>query len=393
MRRLLSSAFAFVVAVHSLPAETAAQDNSILMLLPTEDRELEVGGESAGALSTSDYVSVDGYLLEAWQLQARAGQSLTVDLISDDFDPRLYVAGPGFARTLSDDDSGGGCNSRLTVTFLENGTFRVVAASLGGETGTYSIRASERPEPVAAYNCGDANPAVLTELDTEDRVLEMGSLEVGILGASADVIQDGRPGEAWRLVGSAGDRVSIVLESNDFDTYLYVTGPGLGEVLTDDDGGGDTNSKIDVTLPEDGSYTVVASAYSSGSFGAYNIRVEEPLDPSDIPIVQFIEVGETATGQLFFGDAPVFDGRRGQVWGFEATAGQTVTIDLESDDFDTYLYVTGPGMEEPTSDDDGGDDMNSRLVLTFPETGTYRIVPSSYGSSDSGTFTLSVAGR
>jgi serine protease Do len=81
------------------------------------------------------------------------------------------------------------------------------------------------------------------------------------------------------------------------------------------------------------------------------------------------------------------------VWGFEATAGQRVTIDLMSDDFDTYLYVTGPGLEEPLSDDDGGDDTDSSLVVTFPQTGTYRIVPSSFGSDGSGDFTLTVSGR
>ena len=44
------------------------------MLLPTNDRTLELGVESAGALSTADYLSVDDYLLEAWELEGRAGR-------------------------------------------------------------------------------------------------------------------------------------------------------------------------------------------------------------------------------------------------------------------------------------------------------------------------------
>lgn len=386
-------AVASFVLVLSLPAGTAAQSNSILMLLPTEDRHLEVGEEFTGALSTSDYVSADGNLLEAWEIEGRAGESVTVDLSSDAFDARLYVTGPGFGSALSDDDGGGGCDARLTVTFLENGSFRVVASSFGTETGTYTLRVSDEPSPVPSYACGDVDPTVLSRLPTEGRSLEMGALEVGVLGPMSAIVQDDRPGEAWQLEGSAGNRLSIVMQSTDFDAFLYLAGPGLNEILTDDDGGGGTDAKIDVTLPADGPYTVVAGAYSSGSFGAYNLRVEEPVDPSTLPIARSIEVGQTAEGRLFFGDSPVLEGRRGQVWGFEARAGQSVLVDLRSEDFDTYLYVIGPGLAEPLSDDDGGDDTNSLLSVTFPETGTYRIVPSSYGSDDTGLFTLSVVER
>jgi hypothetical protein len=68
-----------------------------------------------------------------------------------------------------------------------------------------------------------------------------------------------------------------------------------------------------------------------------------------------------------------------------------VLIDVRSDDFDAYLYVVGPGLTEPLSNDDGGDGTNSQLTMTLPGTGTYRIIASAYGSDDSGDFTLSVS--
>jgi hypothetical protein len=349
-----------------------------------------LGGDFSGALSTADYVSPEDYLLEAWELEGRAGESVTIDLLSDAFDARLYVAGPGFAQTLSDDDSGGGCNARLTVTFLENASFRVVASSFGGETGTYTLRVSDQPEPAPAYGCGEVNPEVLAALPKEGRALTLGSREVGILGAESRVVQDGRPGEAWVLAGSAGQRLSVILESEDFDSYLYLTGPGLAEVLTDDDGAGSLDSQIDVTLPVDGEYTVVASALSSGSFGAYMIRVDEAADPNDLPLDGTVALGQSADGLLSASGPAVIDGKPGQVYAFEATSGQRVRIDLQSDEFDTYLYLVGPGLSEPLFDDDGGNERNSQLTVTFPETGTYRIIASSFGSSSSGGFTVSV---
>jgi hypothetical protein len=382
-----------LVTLTFLPVGAVAQSPSVLTLLPTDGRSLEVGGEVTGALSSADYVSPDDYVLEAWDVQGRAGQSVTIDLASDAFDARLYLVGPGFSDTQFDDNGGGGCNARLSITFLENGTYRVVASSYSGETGTYTLRVAEGAVPAPGYGCGEMNPEILADLPTDGRSLEVGALRTGVLGPASRIVQEGRAGEAWLLTGRTGDRVSVRLESDDFDAYLYLAGPGLDAILTDDDGGDDLNSRIDLTLPSDGPFTVVASALGGGSFGAYILRVEEGIDPNDLPIVGRVAMGQTVDGLLMFVDPVVFEGRAGQIWGFDATAGQRAVIDLRSDDFDTYLYLAGPGIAEPMSDDDGGDDTNSQLTVTFPETGTYRIVASPYGSEDTGAFTITVSPR
>jgi len=86
---------------------------------------------------------------------------------------------------------------------------------------------------------------------------------------------------------------------------------------------------------------------------------------------------------------PVIDGKAVQAWAFEAKAGEFVTIELMSDDFDAYLYVVGPGLPEPLTDDDGGEGLNSRLGVSFPNDGLYRVVASSLGGA-LGMFTLRV---
>jgi len=376
------------------PRAIQSQGPSVLTLLPTDGRRLTVGGEFTGALSTADFVSLDDYFLEAWALEGRAGQSVTLDLLSDSFDPRVYVVGPGFPSTQWSDDGAGGCNARLTVTFLENATYTVVASSYAGETGTYILRVSDQPGPAPTHGCGEVDPEALARLPVDGRSLEVGGLAAGVLGTASRLVEDGRPGEAWEMRAEPGQRVSIILESTDFDAYLYLTGPGLSQVLTDDDGAGDLNSRIDVTLPTAGPYTVVASALGAGEFGAYMIRVEAATPLGELPIEgRIVDLGQTVEGQLAF-DAPVIlEGRPGQVWGLDATAGQRAVIDLRSDDFDTYLYVVGPGLLEPLSDDDGGDEQNSQLTVTFPESGTYRIIASAYSSGTTGSFTLSVTAR
>ncbi|MBM4184208.1 MAG: hypothetical protein FJ207_08260 [Gemmatimonadetes bacterium] len=254
-------------AIALTPLSSAAQGTSVLSLIPTEGRQLEIGSDATGALSTSDPLSHDDHYLEAWEMRGRAGQSATIEVHSDAFDSRVYVVGPGFADTQFADDGAGGCDARLTMTFLENGTFRVVVSSNSPrETGTYRVRVDERPGPPPAYGCGEANPEALNALPIEGReTLSMGSFQSSRLDALSSTVQNGRPAQAWRLTGTPGQRVSILMTSEDFDTYLYMTGPGLDEVLTDDDGAGNLDSKLDVTLPTSGPFTVVAAALSSGA--------------------------------------------------------------------------------------------------------------------------------
>ena len=383
-----------LIAALAAPSSALGQGTSVLTLLPTEGRSLSVGSEETGALSTADMRSQDDSYVEAWELSGRAGQSVTIDLLADAFDPRLYVVGPGLPETLTDDDSGDGCNARLTFTLLETGAFRVIASSLGArETGTYTIRVSDRPGPPPSHGCGEVDPGSIETLPTEGRSIRMGSVVTGRLGLGSQTVQDGRPAQAWQLDGRAGDRVSIVLESDDFDSYLYLAGPGLDAVETDDDGAGDLDALIEITLPADGPYQVIAAALSSGATGAYTLRVEAPLDLATLPTDgRMIDLGQTVEGRLRSADPVLVEGRRGQVWGVNGIAGQRLVIDLMAEDFDAYLYLAGPGLLEPLFDDDGGDDLNSQITVTIPESGTYRIIVSAL-SDGTGPFTLSVARR
>lgn len=77
------------------------------------------------------------------------------------------------------------------------------------------------------------------------------------------------------------------------------------------------------------------------------------------------------------------------VYSFEGEAGQAMTIDLESEDFDTVLLLRGPDDEILTSNDDFGRNFNSRIVIELPETGTYSAVATSF-SNQGGNYNIEV---
>jgi tetratricopeptide (TPR) repeat protein len=99
----------------------------------------------------------------------------------------------------------------------------------------------------------------------------------------------------------------------------------------------------------------------------------------------------TRTGRLTTDDELLPDGTYGQIQTFEGLAGQTVTIDLLSDDFDAYLLLLDPRDQLVVQDDDGGEGTNARLSLPLTVSGLYQIVVNTALAGEIGQYTLQVA--
>jgi len=91
-----------------------------------------------------------------------------------------------------------------------------------------------------------------------------------------DVNYNGRFLDAFRLDGLRGDRLTINVWSDVFDTYLAiyaVVGDKAGEwTKENDDGGYGSDSRLLVTLPDDGTYVIIVGA-AGYRLGAYAIEV------------------------------------------------------------------------------------------------------------------------
>jgi hypothetical protein len=253
-------------------APTPRAGGSILWL-PRPTGRLTPEQETRGALSAADYMSATDAYLDVWELQGKAGESITIDLKSTDFDAVLYVVGEGLAETLSDDDGGGRCDARVAIRFLEDGVYRVAATTASARTtGVYTIRASANPPAPPEITCGGTDPAAFAALPVAGPLTIGGSVG-GALSTGDATLEAGKYAEAWELTGEAGQTVTIRLESDAYDAYLVVVGPGLASPLTDDDSAGELNSELTVTFPESGVYRVIATSAGTGSTGAYRLTV------------------------------------------------------------------------------------------------------------------------
>ncbi len=78
---------------------------------------------------------------------------------------------------------------------------------------------------------------------------------------------------AYTFEGKAGQQIEIDMTSSEIDPYLILLAPDGQDLAHDDDGGGDSNARLVMALPVDGTYTVLANAYRAGETGNYNLRL------------------------------------------------------------------------------------------------------------------------
>ncbi|MFE4104898.1 PPC domain-containing protein [Almyronema epifaneia] len=96
-------------------------------------------------------------------------------------------------------------------------------------------------------------------------------------------------------------------------------------------------------------------------------------------------------GMLQNGDATLGDNSLFDKYLLDCQAGQTLTITLESVDFDAYLMVyDAQGQRIAQNDDISPVNRNAAVTVTVPADGIYRIVANAYNDLGNGQYKLSV---
>jgi serine protease Do len=179
--------------------------------------------------------------------------------------------------------------------------------------------------------------------------------------------------------------------SREIDSYLILIDPNGDEVAQDDDGGGGSNSRIVATLPADGTYLLMANSYQAGQAGGYSLQAQVGGNSAGNSANQsrFILRQEGVLGS----GASVLpsDGSLYQEYTFEGRAGQSVTINLASQDFDPYLALVDPNDQVVGENDDvSQSNPNAALTVSLRRTGTYKVIVNSYDKSGRGRYLLTI---
>ena len=321
--------------------------------------------------------------------------AVTIDLESE-VDTYLYLrsvaeATSGDVLHLNDDIESGNTNSRIIAT-LAAGTYTIEATTYNpGETGTFTLTVSGLDETTTpgTDNC---------EPDT----IEADGSVNGTWAAGCDSSVDARGyARYYTFTLDQQSAVTITLESNDADTYLYLRSDSNRTgtpVAFDDDSPDTTRSEIQQTL-QAGRYTIEATTYAEGVTGNFTLTVSG-LDGTTTPgigdcdTVTITDDGEQS-GQWAAGCESSVDARgHARYYTFTLEQQSAVTITLESDDADTYLYLRSGDARNGNflyEDDDSPDTTRSEIQQTLPAN-TYTIEATTYSTGETGSFTLTVSG-
>ncbi|OCR02049.1 peptidase S1 [Oscillatoriales cyanobacterium USR001] len=197
--------------------------------------------------------------------------------------------------------------------------------------------------------------------------------------------------DLYAFEGKAGQQVTINMKSQDIDSYLILLGPGQREIAQDDDSGGNKDAQIIATLPADGTYTLLANSYEAQESGSYTLELKGSA-PSRNPPSESRSVILREEGVLDRSASVLeSDGSLYREYNFEGRAGQSVTITLESSEFDPYLALFGPNNRLVAENDDIDEQTeNASITVTLPVTGSYRVIVNAYDAKGRGRYTVIV---
>lgn len=128
---------------------------------------------------------------------------------------------------------------------------------------------SEKVDPADPNSTNSANNS--DSLSILEDIEEKGTLEDGDL----TIPEDGSFYDSYPIEGKSGDSITIYLESDKFDPFVALI-DDKGNIIeqNDDISEEDSNSEIEVTIPQDGSYNVIVNAYDEGGKGEYVLTLK-----------------------------------------------------------------------------------------------------------------------
>lgn len=254
------------VEIISDPVEIPSGRDPTLIPSGTDLPFLVPGRTKDDALQEGDYLD-EGGLVDPWTYFASAGETATFELATDEFDGVLRIGTRdeyGEWREVARAAADGGTRARHTMTFPERADYEIrVGAARPGQTGAYTLYSHSS---IHAQSDSMVPPGMIADGQTLRGALE----ETDALG------ENGAFADHWDL-GGGGRTLTIDLRSDAFDPLLRIlvqqTDGGWRELVSDDDGGVGTDSRLTIDLPHPSHYRVQVTTYRPGDRGEYVLSV------------------------------------------------------------------------------------------------------------------------
>ena len=359
----------------------------------------------------------------AQEPDAHAFDVVFVDMADNAKDARAFLAqfSPDLHVTVDENDSMASrarVGSIPTSILLDtNGQVLLEHVGLATPTVTAFIDAvAAHPGVggfVAADHSGDIPGATLPII----RATSADPIQAG--DTMTGMVDDAVYFHAYRYEGLAGESITVNLSAavpGELDTYLVLMAADGTRIAENDDiqSGVITNSRLIVTLPEDGTYLIVATRFLEAEGfapGEYSLTItSEPPTALAPAVPQAVEVGlapaaisasaptdgpqpprQSDVATLHYGETVrgmLDDNHYEATWTFEGQAGDTIMLVMartldQPGGLDGYLILKAPdGSVLQEVDDSNNGVMPTLDAFTLPDDGLYTVVVTRFAGID-----------
>ena len=278
--------------------------------------------------------------------------------------------------------SGGGSVTGNHPVSDASGVATVGSWTLGPTSGTNILVASLNGHSVT-FTADGVDPCAALSTHT------IGSTTNGQLAAGDCQLTDGSLADFYQVTIATAGTYIFDQTSTTFDTFLaMLTSTGAVVGLNDDIDATHTDSRLKTILPA-GTFIVVANSFHPNVTGAYALT--SAGSGGDVTNCEdaFLVVGVTSNQNLQATDCNV-NGIFGDEYVVFLAAGRTVTINMGSAQFDSYLEIHDATSILASNDDADATTKNARLTYTVASDGFYVIAARTTVAGASGPYSLSV---
>jgi hypothetical protein len=183
--------------------------------------------------------------------------------------------------------------------------------------------------------------------------------------------------EQWYSVRHSEDCIITVETSGDLDTYIEVYDSSSNLITENDDGGEETNARVEIFASAGRTYLLKVRGYDEETYGSYRVWASNrPLPrPSELRFGALTSATLPEGGEQWYRIRPTSNG--------------FVVVETFGNSFDTYLAAHDPSLKLITGDDNGGEGTNSRIELSVEAGKTYLFKLSGLNGKEYGPYQIS----
>jgi len=321
-----------------------------------------------------------GAYVDLVPLTLAADTTVLIEMTARHLDSFIWLYDESCEAITSRDDGGDGNDARLLFD-LPAGSYKIGASSVSrDEVGEYEL-SLRCPDLTLCRECADDE-------------LSCGQDVSGELTAKDCPTTEERPSDSYTLHVDTLSTFEIVLSSEAFSPSLAIR-DALCQTVRSSDGceEGAAGACLSQLILDPGTYTVVVSSTAAGEdVGAYELSATcKPLDICAHCVAGPIECNSVREESITPGDCPFPDGTFVDAWKLEIDRVEVVLIDLESSDFDPFLFLVDEDCNQILATDScsiGG--LNRACIQRWLDPGTYYIVTKPAQEGSRGDYTLRV---